>query len=49
LLNDIEWLFFRRTGFIGMTLAVPEGVLSELRKQHHPGVEYDGHLTLGKG
>jgi hypothetical protein len=27
LLNDIAWLVFERTVFIGMTLAVPEGVL----------------------
>jgi hypothetical protein len=39
LLNDIEWLVFRRTVFIGMTIAVPVKVLSsELRKQHRPGI-----------
>jgi hypothetical protein len=40
LLNDIEWLVFGRTVFVGMTLAALAVLVSpsELRKQHHPGV-----------
>jgi hypothetical protein len=42
-LNDIEWLFFGWAVFIGMTLAVQQGVLIRGAQAASPRRLYDGH------